>query len=186
MSWREFRSRSARSGHYFLVMTANEGYQLAQVNIALPVEPVTSARLAEFMALLEPVNAVADAAPGFVWRLQTEDGDATSIRAFGDDSLIVNMSVWQSLESLAEFVFRGFHAEVMRRRREWFALLREPYTVAWWVAEGIRPTITDAEERLAALREHGPTPHAFTMRRAFPPPGGSTAAHTDDDWFCPA
>jgi hypothetical protein len=167
-------------------MGANEGYQLAQVNIALPVAPVTSPRLAEFMALLEPVNAVADATPGFVWRLQTEDGDATSIRAFGDDALIVNMSVWESLEALAEFVFRGFHAEVMRRRREWFALMREPYTVAWWVAEGDRPTIADAEERLACLREHGPTPHAFTMRSAFPPPGGSTAARTDDDWFCPA
>jgi hypothetical protein len=167
-------------------MTAREGYQLAQVNIALPVAPVTSPRLAEFMALLEPVNAVADAAPGFVWRLQTEDGDATSIRAFGDDALIVNMSVWESLEALAEFVFRGFHAQVMRRRREWFALMHEPYTVAWWVAEGDRPTIADAEERLASLREHGPTPHAFTMRRAFPPPGGSAAARTDDDWFCPA
>jgi hypothetical protein len=167
-------------------MAANEGYQLAQVNIALPVEPVTSARLVEFMELLAPVNSLADAAPGFVWRLQTTDGDATSIRAFGDDALIVNMSVWESVDALADFVFRGFHAEVMRRRREWFAALREPYTVAWWVAEGVWPSITDAEERLASLREHGPTPHAFTLRRAFPPHGGSTAAHTDDDWFCPA
>jgi hypothetical protein len=150
-------------------MGANEGYQLAQVNIALPVEPVTSARLAEFMALLEPVNALADAAPGFVWRLQTADGDATSIRAFGDDALIVNMSVWESVDALADFVFRGFHAEVMRRRREWFAAQREPYTVAWWVVEGVRPSIADAEERLGSLREHGPTPHAFTLRRAFPP-----------------
>jgi len=108
-------------------MSAKEGHQLAQVNIALPVEPVTSDRLAEFVDLLEPVNALADAAPGFVWRLQTEDGDATAVRAFGDDQLIVNMSVWESLEALAGFVFGGFHAEVMRRRREWFTRLRDPY-----------------------------------------------------------
>jgi hypothetical protein len=157
-------------------MAVYEGYQLAQVNIARPVEPVTSPRLAEFMALLEPVNALADAAPGFVWRLQTEDGDATAVRAFGDDELIINMSVWESVEALAAFVFGGYHAEVMRRRREWFALLHEPYTVAWWVATGELPTVGDAEARLSALREHGPTPYAFTMRRAFPPTPRERAA----------
>jgi Domain of unknown function (DUF3291) len=166
-------------------MAANEGFQLAQLNIALPVEPLTSARLAEFVELLEPVNALADAAPGFVWRLQTEDGDATAIRAFGDDALIVNMSVWESLESLAGFVFGGFHAEVMRRRREWFTRLRDPYTVAWWVTAGERPTVPDAEDRLAALRAQGPTPYAFTIQRAFPAPG-SAAQPSAADWFCPA
>jgi hypothetical protein len=167
-------------------MSAKEGYQLAQVNIALPVEPVTSDRLAEFVDLLEPVNALADAAPGFVWRLQTEDGDATAVRAFGDDQLIVNMSVWESLEALAGFVFGGFHAEVMRRRREWFTRLRDPYAVAWWVAEGVRPTVADAEDRLAALREHGPSPYAFTVQRPFSAPGSTSVQRTDDDWFCPA
>ncbi len=150
-------------------MAVYEGYQLAQVNIARPVEPLTSPRLAEFMALLEPVNALADAAPGFVWRLQTEDGDATAVRAFGDDELIVNMSVWESVEALGEFVFGGFHAEVMRRRRQWFAHLGEPYAVTWWVTTGELPTLADAEERLASLRAHGPTPAAFTLQRAFPP-----------------
>jgi Domain of unknown function (DUF3291). len=164
----------------------HEGYRLAQVNIARPVEPLTSLRLAEFVALLDPVNALADAAPGFVWRLQTEDGDATAVRAFGDDELIVNMSVWESVEALAEFVFGGFHAEVMRRRREWFAHLCEPYTVTWWVATGSLPTVADAEARLASLREHGPTPYAFTMQRPFPPPANPTAARSDNDWFCPA
>jgi hypothetical protein len=167
-------------------MTGDQGFHLAQLNIALPVEPLTSDRLAEFVALLEPVNALADAAPGFVWRLQTEDGDATAVRAFGDEQLIVNMSVWESLDALATFVFGGFHAEVMRRRREWFAHLRDPYAVAWWVAAGVRPTITDAEERLASLREHGPTPYAFTVRRPFPPPGSSAAEPSADSWFCPA
>jgi Domain of unknown function (DUF3291) len=160
-------------------MTGDSGYQLAQVNIALPVEPLTSARLAEFVALLDPVNALADAAPGFVWRLQTEDGDATSVRAFGDDQLIVNMSVWESLDALSDFVFGGFHAEVLRRRREWFARLRDPYAVAWWIPTGTLPSIADAEDRLAALREQGPTPYAFTMLRAWPPPeSAATPAST--------
>jgi hypothetical protein len=152
-------------------MAGNAGYELAQLNIALPVEPLTSARLAEFVALLAPVNALADVAPGFVWRLQTEDGDATAVRAFGDDALIVNMSVWESLDALAGFVFGGFHAEVMRRRREWFAQLRDAYAVAWWVEAGVRPTVADAEDRLTSLRGHGSTPYAFSIRRAFPPPG---------------
>jgi len=161
------------------------GYQLAQLNIALPVEPLTSARLAEFVALLEPVNALADAAPGFVWRLQTEDGDATAVRGFGDDRLIVNMSVWKSLDALAAFVFAGPHAQVMRRRRAWFTQLREAYTVLWWVPVGVIPTVADAQDRLAALRRYGPTPYAFTMQRAFPPPGSTTEQPSDDDWFCP-
>ena len=87
----------------------------------------------------------------------------------------VNMSVWESLEALAGFVFGGFHAEVMRRRREWFARLRDPYAVAWWIPTGSLPSITDAEERLTALREHGPTPEAFTLQRAFPPPVSAAA-----------
>src|SRR5664279_3959137 len=107
-------------------------YQLAQVNIGLPVEPVTSARLADFMAQLDPINALADRAPGFVWRLQTEDGDATAIRPFADDRLLINMSVWESVEALANFVFGSAHAGVMRRRREWFVPMREAYTTAWW------------------------------------------------------
>ena len=167
-------------------MAADQEWQLAQVNIALPVEPLTSARLAGFVDLLEPVNALADAAPGFVWRLQTEDGDATAVRGFGDDRLIVNMTVWESLEALADFVFGGFHAEVMRRRREWFARMRDPYTVLWWVPAGVRPTVADAEERLASLHGHGPTAFAFTVRRPFPPPGTKVEQRSDDDWFCPA
>ncbi len=162
------------------------GCHVAQVNIALPLEPLTSDRLAEFMQLLEPVNALVDAAPGFVWRLQTEDGDATAVRAFDDDRLIVNMSVWESLEDLAGFVFGGFHAEVMRRRREWFARMRDPYTAVWWVPAGTLPTVAQAEQRLASLRSAGPTPYAFTPQRSFPPPGEVGGERAEDSWFCPA
>lgn len=165
---------------------AAQAFQLAQLNIALPVEPLTSARLSGFVELLEPVNALADASPGFVWRLQTEDGDATAVRGFGDDRLIVNISVWTSLDALAAFVFGDFHAQVMRQRRHWFARMREAYTVLWWVPAGVRPTVADAEQRLESLRAHGPTPYAFTVRRAFPPPGSSVEQPTADDWFCPA
>ncbi len=95
-------------------------WHVAQVNIGIPVEPLDTPALEGFVAMLEPVNALADSAPGFVWRLQTEEGDATSIRAFDDDRMIINMSVWESIEALWEFVYDGRHLEVMRRRREWF------------------------------------------------------------------
>jgi hypothetical protein len=146
------------------------GWHLAQVNIALPREPLDTPLLADFVAALAPVNAVADASPGFVWRLQTEDGDATAIRAFGDDRLIVNMSVWESVEALRAFVHGHGHAAVLRRRREWFERLGEAETALWWVPAGTLPTIADAEERLAHLRAHGATPRAFTLRTTFPAP----------------
>jgi hypothetical protein len=162
------------------------GLHVAQLNIARGKAPLDSPLLAEFMAALDPVNALADSSPGFVWRLQTEDGDATAVRGFGDDRLIINISVWTSLDALAAFVFGDFHAQVMRQRRQWFARMREAYTVLWWVPAGVRPTVADAEQRLESLRAHGPTPYAFTVRRAFPPPGSSVQQPTADDWFCPA
>ena len=126
-------------------------------------------RLADFVAKLAPINALADGSPGFVWRLQTEDGDATAIRVFDDDRLIVNMSVWTSFEALADFVYRSAHVEVMRRRREWFHSMAELFMTLWWIPAGTIPTLDEAEERLLHLRTHGPTPRAFTFRDPFPP-----------------
>jgi heme-degrading monooxygenase HmoA len=146
------------------------GWHLAQVNIALPREPLDAPLLSDFVAALAPVNAIADASPGFVWRLQTEEGDATAIRAFDDERLIVNMSVWESLEALRAFVYGQEHAAVLRRRREWFVRLGEPETALWWVPAGTIPSLDDAKERLAHLRAHGPTPHAFTLREPLAPP----------------
>jgi hypothetical protein len=114
------------------------------------------------------VNALADAAPGFVWRLQDDSGDATSIKALGDDRLIVNMSVWEDLDALWRFVYDGGHLEVMRRRREWFERVTV-HLVLWWLAAGTLPTVADAERRLAALQQRGPTPYAFTFKRRFSP-----------------
>jgi heme-degrading monooxygenase HmoA len=164
------------------------GLNLAQLNVALPREPLDSPRLADFMAALDPVNELADASPGFVWRLQTEDGNATAIRAFGGDTM-VNMSVWESLEALRAFVYsnRG-HLDVMRRRREWFEEHVEAFQVLWWVPAGHIPAVAEAEERLLLLRARGPSPEAFTFRRHFPPPGtaGAGDAVDDDRWLCPA
>ncbi|WP_437688166.1 DUF3291 domain-containing protein [Sorangium sp. So ce176] len=163
-------------------------HHLAQVNIALPIEPLDSARLADFVSALDPVNALAEAAPGFVWRLKTDDGDATGVRAFGDDRLIVNMSVWESPEALSDFVFRNpDHAAAMRRRREWFAPMKEAISVLWWIPAGHIPTVAEAEERLEELRRHGPTPRAFTFRHQFPAPDAQAApAPAGEAPRCPA
>ena len=149
---------------------------LAQVNVGRLRAPLESPVLAGFVAALDPVNAVADAAPGFVWRLQTEDGNATSIRAFEWDAadsagVIVNMSVWESAEALAAFVYSDVHRQVLRRRREWFEPMAEAYAALWWVRRDTTPTTAEAEDRVRYLRAHGPTPRAFTLRTHFPPPG---------------
>jgi hypothetical protein len=163
-------------------------FHLAQVNIALPLEPLDSSLLSEFNERLAPVNAAADAAPGFVWRLQTEHGDATAIMAFGDGRLIVNLSVWESMTALRAFVFGSrAHLDVLRRRREWFARLGEVHLALWWVRAGQLPTVADAEERLDQLRAHGPRPEAFTFREHFPAPdAGGSASTLDDRGLCPA
>ena len=162
-------------------------WELAQLNIALPTQPLTEPELAWFVDALEPVNAAADAAPGFRWRLQTEDGDATAIRAFGDDRLIVNMSVWASPGDLGEFVYRNpVHLAVLRRRRDSFRRLGHAHQVLWWVPAGHRPTVADAEHRLDQLRAHGPGPTAFTLQTLHPTPDTDVAPHSDAGWYCRA
>jgi hypothetical protein len=168
-------------------------YVLAQVNIARLRAPLDSLVLADFVAALDPVNATADAAPGFVWRLQTEDGNATSILAFGWDQagsagVIVNMSVWESAEALAAFVYSDAHRQVLRRRRQWFVPMAEAYTALWWIRRGSVPAIQDAEERVRHLRSHGPTEHAFNLRQHFPPPGTAEPGPRSGrrEWMCPA
>jgi len=147
-------------------------YALAQLNIGRLLAPLDSDQLSGFVAALEPINARADAAPGFIWRLTGADGtdDAASERFFGETDLLLNMSVWRDLASLNDFVFRGPHVQVMRQRRSWFHLMTEVYTALWWVSIDVRPTIADAEERLLHLREHGPTEYVFNFRQPLPAP----------------
>jgi hypothetical protein len=146
-------------------------FELAQVNLARLKFPLDSPELKGFVDQLDPVNADADAADGFVWRLQSEGGDATDIAVFGDEWLIVNMSVWRDLESLKEFMYTGRHREVLTRRREWFERVAEAMVTLWWVPVGHRPTVAEAEARLLHLRTQGPSPYAFTFRTLFPPQG---------------
>lgn len=160
-------------------------FHLAQVNIALPREPLGSPLLADFVAQLDPINALAERSPGFVWRLQGDDGNATAIKVFDDERLIVNMSVWESLESLSAYVYSGDHAAVMRQRRVWFERMREVFAALWWVPVGHAPTVAEAEDRLRCLRTHGPTPYAFTFRQPFPAPD-QHAGPTPVDLHCPA
>ena len=138
------------------------------------------------------MNAVADAAPGFVWRLQTDEGNATSLRVFeeeaegADSGILINMSVWETVEALAGYVYGEAHRAVLRRRREFFQPPTAAYSVAWWIPRGHIPTLAEAEERVTRLRGHGPTPYAFTLKVHFPPPGdGETGpVHAPDDWSC--
>jgi hypothetical protein len=150
-------------------------YELAQVNVARLAAPLESPQLADFVAKLDPVNAAAAAAPGFIWRLAVLDGNATAIQAFewdaaGSVGVIVNMSVWSDPDALADFVLGDLHRAVLKRRREWFLLMREAYVACWWVPAGHRPSIEEAEDRIRQLRATGPSPAVFTLRDRFDPP----------------
>jgi len=160
-------------------------WQLAQLNIGRLRAEVDDPSVAEFMANLDPINALAEASPGFVWRLQTDEGNATAIRAFPDDPLMVlNLSVWESMESLADFAYRSAHTPFLRRRGEWFERLGEAYLVLWWIPAGTVPTVDGALARLDHLKSFGPSPEAFTFRQPFPHPGGP-AITADERNTCP-
>lgn len=146
-------------------------FHLAQVNVARLVAPIDSPQLAGFVARLDDVNALAEGAPGFVWRL-TDDAsnNATSVAMYDDRMIIVNMSVWESIEALRAFTYSGAHLEVFKQRREWFSHLRDAATAMWWIPAGHVPSVAEARERLDHLRAHGPTAVAFPFGAPFPAP----------------
>ena len=146
-----------------------QSWHVAQVNVARLLAPIDAPQIADFVANLAPVNAIADQSPGFVWRLQDDSGNATSIVVDPDPLVILNMSVWESIESLEAFVRNGGHVAIMRRRREFFERAAAAYLALWWVPAGTEPTPADALERLAHLRAKGPTPYAFTFRDRYAP-----------------
>jgi hypothetical protein len=145
-------------------------FHLAQINVARLRAPLDSPQTGEFVANLEPINALADASPGFMWRLQAEGGDATSIRVFDDDMIIVNLSVWESLETLRTFVYASAHKGVLGRRTEWFEPASEAHLAAWWIPSRTTPTVQEAIDRLLTLRADGPSVRAFTLKAPFPEP----------------
>jgi hypothetical protein len=145
-------------------------FHIAQFNLARARAPLSDPLMRGFTSQLLRINRLADHSPGFVWRLQTEDGDATTIRAYPEDeSLLLTLSVWESVEDLVEFSYRGEHAAVMRDREMWFHHIEEAYIVLWWVRAGHIPSLEESKERLAFLRQHGPTPKAFTFKVRFSP-----------------
>lgn len=165
-----------------------EAWHLAQMNVGTARYPLDDPRIAGFTDRLDAVNALAEASPGFVWRLQSDSGNATDIKVSDDPLFIVNMSVWESAEALFDFVYRTVHSKVMARRREWFERPAEAYQVLWWVPAGHRPTPEEGLARLDRLRREGPSAAAFTFKAKFPPPdraGPATGPATDmepDPW----
>jgi len=140
---------------------------IAQLNIAKAKTSLQDPLMHEFMINLEPVNAIAEASPGFVWRLQDESGDATSIQVFDDPNLIVNMSVWESIEALKDFMFKTHHVDFLKRKSEWFSKMHEPSHVLWWISVGSFPTIEDGINKLMYLRHKGSSSFAFDFRNIF-------------------
>jgi hypothetical protein len=148
-------------------------YHLAQINIARMLAPIDDPIMAEFVAQLPPINALADASPGFVWRLQSESGDATSIKVYDDDFVIVNLTVWESVEALREYVYKSAHRGVLRDRKRWFQKFDGPYYALWWIPAGELPSAEEGKERLDCLRENGDSAFAFSFKNIFSKPSES-------------
>ncbi len=145
-------------------------YHLAQINIAQARNSMESEMMRGFVERLDEINALADSSPGFVWRLQAEEGDATSIRVFDDPMLIVNMSVWEDIESLKNYVYKSTHVELIRDRDAWFNKITRAHQALWWIPAGHIPSVHEGKERLDLIHEHGPTENAFTFAKPFPCP----------------
>jgi hypothetical protein len=145
-------------------------FELAQINVARLIAPLDDPRIAEFVGELDSINRLAEEAPGFVWRLKSDSGNATDLVYNEDPFLIVNMSVWKSVEALREFTYATRHVEIFRKRAQWFEKMDKPHYCLWWVEAGHRPTIAEARERLEHYQLHGATPHSFWFSQRFPMP----------------
>lgn len=166
---------------------AGRSHRITQLNIGRILAPLTDPIRADFVANLEPINALADGSPGFVWRFQREAGDATAVRRYADDRILINFPVWEDAASLQAFLYQSEHAAVMQRWREWFERLTDVYLVLWWVPAGHVPSIEEAITRLEHLKQHGPSPEAFTFRELYPMPDApSVGSARGIDDACPA
>jgi hypothetical protein len=145
-------------------------YYLAQVNIARMLAPLTDPLMSGFVAELDAINALADNSPGFVWRLQTSEGNATDIRPYEDDLILVNLSLWVSLADLTTFVYKSRHRQVLQQRQQWFQRFNGPYVALWWAPSDYIPAVEEAKERLSYLTTYGETPYAFSFKKAYPAP----------------
>jgi hypothetical protein len=142
-------------------------FHLAQLNIAKMLYSLDDPAMKDFVDALEPINALADKSDGFIWRLTGYGENATSLRIYGDEFLLVNMSVWKNIDSLHQYVYQSDHVEILKRKKEWFSKMSAMYMAMWYVPEGHFPTIEEAEERLTYRREHGDTPFSFSFKKPF-------------------
>lgn len=142
-------------------------YNIAQVNIARGKAEMDDAIMSGFVSRLDEINEIADNSPGFIWRLQSDDGNATSIEIFDDHMLLVNMSVWENIESLKDFVYKTSHVELIQDREAWFNKMEAAHQTLWWVPNGHFPTVLEAQEKLEHIRRHGPSQNAFTFSNTF-------------------
>lgn len=146
-------------------------WHLAEINIARLRAPLTDPLLADFVAQLDEVNRIAEESEGFVWRLKDDNGAASSYVQFDDDTrLIVNMSVWRTIEALHQYVYRSHHMTVFRDRARWFERMTSPSLAMWWIPEGHVPSLNEGRARLAVLADRGPSDQAFNFKTAFPAP----------------
>jgi hypothetical protein len=144
-------------------------YHIAQVNIGRIKAELDDPIMDGFVSRLDEINALADMSPGFVWRLQTNEGNATYLRPYQDERTLLNMSVWGSVEELRHYVYHTAHVELMRKRQAWFERFAGAYTALWWVPIGHIPGIDEAKKRLAHLEANGPTEFAFNFKAIIPP-----------------
>ncbi|WP_298346049.1 DUF3291 domain-containing protein [uncultured Algibacter sp.] len=141
-------------------------YHLAQVNIAKRLAPMDDPIMQDFINNVEKINAIADEAEGFIWRMQDEDKDLGA-EIFQDDTLLINMSVWESLVSLFNYTYKSGHIEVFKRKKEWFSKMKMVHMAFWYIPEGYEPTFQDAKQRLDYLNKYGDTPYAFSFKSKF-------------------
>lgn len=142
-------------------------YHIAQINIARMLAPLDSPIMHDFVSNLDEINALAESATGFVWRLKGDGNDATSLRPYEDERIIVNMSVWESIDSLFQYAYYSAHTNFFRRRKEWFEKLTTPALALWWIEAGHIPTVAEAQEKLKLIEQYGATPLAFTFKQRF-------------------
>ena len=151
-------------------------FHLAQINIGRILAPVDDPKIADFIAQLDEINAIADSAPGFVWRLQSSSGNATDVPYNDDPFVLVNMSVWESAEFLRDYVYASRHIDLLRDRAKWFEKMEKPHYCLWWIPAGHIPTVAEGRERLEHYQTHGPTPFSFWFGKQFPAPAPDVVA----------
>ena len=146
-------------------------YQLAQINVArMKGVSIEDPIMQEFVANLDRVNQLAESSEGFVWRLKDESNNASGFNPFDDEQVIINISVWSTIETLEKFTYKTFHTDFLIRRKEWFNKYGKAHFAQWWIKKGNLPTIEQAIERLDYIQRHGPSERAFNFKKRFTAP----------------